>query len=389
MAAKAVVMCGSHQFPWLDVLAFTDALAGPSKVIAPLARWDKAQAFGQAASQRYESEGIQLETLMFARRCCGATDPKDLVFAHLGITNEGQQRLLPVDYAMSIEQVYAETTKLLIRQARGLDVLTAVYHADRKLGMPSWTVDWRIPSEYNPIATLLVKRRDGSFVGLNKPNYNACKSQPLNERSLSWDVLELMGRRGPRISKIFVPCFEWESEGLPRACADWFSELAESRRLDETYLDSNDTYLDAFSRTLIADQDKCTSWTDHRADSEIRSTLAFVHRHPDLQGWTFSAVLKESEWDGKPKKRISIYLHMVRKLCANRRLFLSENGYIGLAPWEARVGDEVCVLCGGEVPFILRPQGDYHELVGEAYCDGYMDGEALADTSLLDSIKLR
>lgn len=46
----------------------------------------------------------------------------------------------------------------------------------------------------------------------------------------------------------------------------------------------------------------------------------------------------------------------------------------------SRVGDEVCVLFGMEVPFILRPvpgsSSLEYELVGECYVHGMMDGEA-------------
>jgi hypothetical protein len=42
------------------------------------------------------------------------------------------------------------------------------------------------------------------------------------------------------------------------------------------------------------------------------------------------------------------------------------------------VGDIVCVLLGGDVPFISRPkpQGHY-TLIGECYVSGIMRGEAL------------
>lgn len=33
---------------------------------------------------------------------------------------------------------------------------------------------------------------------------------------------------------------------------------------------------------------------------------------------------------------------------------MSQKGYIGLAPAGTRIGDHICVLHGGEMPFILR-----------------------------------
>jgi hypothetical protein len=42
-------------------------------------------------------------------------------------------------------------------------------------------------------------------------------------------------------------------------------------------------------------------------------------------------------------------------------------------------GDLVCVVLGCDVPLILRPIGDYHELIGDCYVDGIMEGQAMAD----------
>ncbi|RYP69839.1 hypothetical protein DL771_005850 [Monosporascus sp. 5C6A] len=83
-----------------------------------------------------------------------------------------------------------------------------------------------------------------------------------------------------------------------------------------------------------------------------------------------------------------------------RRLFLTERGYVGLGPEHMEKGDAVVVLLGSSVPHILRPDGDAVVgssqtnvgqegkvssveprwlYVGEAYCDGIMDGELLRE----------
>jgi hypothetical protein len=70
----------------------------------------------------------------------------------------------------------------------------------------------------------------------------------------------------------------------------------------------------------------------------------------------------------------------------SRRFFRTEKGYIGLGPPNTRVGDEVFILDGGTVPFLLRSEreslrffvGELHNpytLVGDCYVYGIMDGE--------------
>jgi hypothetical protein len=67
-----------------------------------------------------------------------------------------------------------------------------------------------------------------------------------------------------------------------------------------------------------------------------------------------------------------------RHNCQGRSLFLTKDGAPGLGPLAAKEGDIVTVLLGSMSAMILRPtqEGNY-KLVGEAYCDGFMHGEAL------------
>jgi hypothetical protein len=58
--------------------------------------------------------------------------------------------------------------------------------------------------------------------------------------------------------------------------------------------------------------------------------------------------------------------------------FLAAMGFMGLCLPDGRVGDVVIVFYGARVPFVLRRTGSgEYRLVGEAYCDTVMDGEAL------------
>ncbi|KAI3322975.1 hypothetical protein HD806DRAFT_94651 [Xylariaceae sp. AK1471] len=52
--------------------------------------------------------------------------------------------------------------------------------------------------------------------------------------------------------------------------------------------------------------------------------------------------------------------------------------YVGFVPGLAKMGDRICLLDGGRVPFLLRPEeGGMYSLVGEAYIHGIMQGQAL------------
>ena len=61
----------------------------------------------------------------------------------------------------------------------------------------------------------------------------------------------------------------------------------------------------------------------------------------------------------------------------HRAFARTAKGYFVLGPAVLKVGDVVCVLFGGKMPFCLRPWGRHYLLVGECYVHGLMDGEAM------------
>lgn len=69
------------------------------------------------------------------------------------------------------------------------------------------------------------------------------------------------------------------------------------------------------------------------------------------------------------------------KRLSNGRFCVTKRGYLGFAPPEAHLGDVICVLHGGAVPFVLRRTFSHdseHRLIGECYIHGIMYGEALS-----------
>lgn len=61
-----------------------------------------------------------------------------------------------------------------------------------------------------------------------------------------------------------------------------------------------------------------------------------------------------------------------------------EYKFFGVVPFVARVGDEVVVVSGAPVAYVVRAaesrhDRQMHELIGEAYVYGVMDGELMAD----------
>jgi hypothetical protein len=60
----------------------------------------------------------------------------------------------------------------------------------------------------------------------------------------------------------------------------------------------------------------------------------------------------------------------------NRKVFLSAEGFLGQVPSETQEGDQIAIIFGAPVPFVIREDGDHWILIGECYVLGLMEGEA-------------
>jgi hypothetical protein len=61
----------------------------------------------------------------------------------------------------------------------------------------------------------------------------------------------------------------------------------------------------------------------------------------------------------------------------SRSLCKTEKGFLGLVPEGTRCGDDICILLGGRMAYVLKKTGNITRFGGEAYIHGLMKGEAL------------
>jgi len=74
------------------------------------------------------------------------------------------------------------------------------------------------------------------------------------------------------------------------------------------------------------------------------------------------------------------YVNSVMRLSIARKVCVTSNGYLGRVTHGSVIGDKICIIFGGSVPFVLRKRDDGGFMfVGEAYVHGLIDGEALKE----------
>jgi hypothetical protein len=113
-------------------------------------------------------EGARLVDLLSATRTCKATDPRDKIFALLGMAKQEYRLELPqIDYTRSVEDVFAEATAYHVRSTGRLEILSS--NLLSATNAASWVCDFssasdmvKLPMEQDYIP---VKR------GLHKQNF--------------------------------------------------------------------------------------------------------------------------------------------------------------------------------------------------------------------------
>jgi hypothetical protein len=83
-----------------------------------------------------------LLALMIDLRYGVCSDPRDKLFAFLGVTTDELAVLNPPDYLVDTVQVYTRFTRTWINKNRSLDILGCCRPLYRFSGLPSWVPDW-------------------------------------------------------------------------------------------------------------------------------------------------------------------------------------------------------------------------------------------------------
>ncbi|GME26941.1 heterokaryon incompatibility protein-domain-containing protein [Neofusicoccum parvum] len=198
---------------------------------------------------------------------------------------------------------------------------------------------------------------------------------------------------------------ENEVELTDRHFVEWFAIFAE-----ETYTLSEGKMRAAILQDLDADDPDLAAEPDDRRrrtlwdlvanekDSEmldrykihaIRKFLASF----DSPAYGFREVIRRRHERLKAMSRVDVEVEqklwtsedpafedVFEKFYVDRRIFATEKGYMGTAPWTAAEGDVVMLVAGAYVPYVFRRSNreeEAWELVGEAYCHGFMFGEGM------------
>ncbi|KAH7179865.1 heterokaryon incompatibility protein-domain-containing protein [Fusarium flagelliforme] len=436
-AQRATVICGNCQVPWESFKELYHWNLG--------SRWVEKLPYslGYAATwNRYIPNLAYSDRLLKAlreTRFCGATDPRDRLYAILPLLDreheemrssielsnirweldekEVQQmniRQQPLkfrpNYDKSVKEVYTDLATILLRTI-GLDLLTYVIGESSVQGLPSWVPDWTTSSPYwASRAPRIARQKPFSGYPEGPPHlfwgwkalyphlidtWNCSVYTQNDENSIQLHV------RGVSIGKIgqlgelcdigndYFPISQWASL-LPN------SPFVRSQDDYDPTSWHSVTSLSPFAMTL--------AMNDVVYPKAVNDVITYIRRYngdmvevPEEAHNSFGTPSKD-EKERVPLKECFAYgpsydkqALWILKHCDGKRFMVLDDGSIGLAPDRAQVGDKVFVVQGASTPFALRsinsqitnldsqPTGSkvekLYSLVGEVFVHDFMDGE--------------
>ncbi|KAM6517286.1 hypothetical protein FSOLCH5_008249 [Fusarium solani] len=454
-AKQAIVVCGSQQLDWKSFLTFYQWNIMNRTV-------DKLPYSVQYSTSPVSEHGgwiwyvERLFRMLRDTRHCGATDPRDKLYAIIPLLNRDHDQLsveigeamekweydnedevqdmqarrqriqIPVDYGLSEKAVFTDLAVLLL-QTVGLDALKSVIKQPQIPGLPSWVPDWSTTdsnwSSQNP------PREMGYAAGFDRePDYLFGRSRYRPERLQTWTVTEFSSASGDMSAQLHLDVVQvGQITTLGDVCdiennvfplAQWESLVPSKEYLKSRNPPTNlstqemmDWYngprgLSPFVRT-VSGEDVVYPRVVNEAVEFIKLYGAENMTKEEEEAKKDNVFWEEShEKDHLPLSEIfkkgSSYqtqANFILRMCDGKRFFVTDTGFIGLAPERAQVGDVVYVVKGASVPFVFRSipskgtdagcegkaeggdKAPYFELVGESFAFGVMTGNVWPDVA--------
>ncbi|KAM0449927.1 hypothetical protein ACHAO4_007229 [Trichoderma viride] len=346
LAKDAILVCGDSSLKWKTfkkAMEYQEAWDDMGCLVRGTKRWEiwstLKSRYGLAIhiSQK-RLLGSRLSDILWNTWDRDVTDPRDKVFAILGLVGENYSATLPnIDYSKSIEEVYREVASLIITKENSLDILLAASGLDTGGNLPSWVPDWRRrANEYRPALFI-----NASFMRMQCYHVG------------STDAVYFHGHGYSASGAVEPQVIFHDNLNILQVRAVVFDTIAEV----STDFDGGLSAANIIEHAQILIRNSHTSGAlsskNTISDEELKKVL------------TAGCFI-----DNRSLRTENMVIENVMRL---RRFFITNGGHLSIGPSRLQVGDVISIIAGCNFPMVLRAVGSYFNLVGEAYSKIYMN----------------
>ncbi|KUI74124.1 Heterokaryon incompatibility protein 6, OR allele [Cytospora mali] len=315
---------------------------------------------------------VLLEVMQdFRRKLSG--DPRDKVFGIIGVLPERIRREIPVDYKLSVKDVYTNVVDTLIHTTNRLDVICESIHFPRhtnSISLPSWVPDWSYIPEVNSLGAMFNFSADGTqnqavweFKGerQNKLQIEAIYLGKIRAHGLSVGTLCKLG-------DYLMAFLHWRALLL-----DKFHDADGERRT---------RLLEEFCLTISLGHGSTNG-------QDSNKWMKICHDHfATLISYRLPELALDRELAGHIASNLSVSgYYVLRQFLQDnfgsrmmgRCFCITYEDLMGLGSGFMTNDDIIVVPFGCSTPIILRQEGDEFRYVGDVFIRGYMYGKAVDD----------
>jgi hypothetical protein len=315
---------------------------------------------------------LLLEAIMMSHKSM-ATDPRDKIFALLGLTVDGP-RLVPVpNYKLSLGEVIRDMTRAMVVAERSLDLIfIRSLHPPEDPKMPSWVPPWLTNRAFSFWSRHMTVLEDRLLSG--RLRFNEIPILPTSDPGtirvngvLLDEIFALSSSLGHKTNPLLKGCRleqceysnHWENNLMKFYPSGPTNALWQALCLEHAFHPFNNpgkfyNKLDVMKlrscfaslwslQGTIACSEELRDWLDENATMKIGRLT--------LEEWAKEGV----QTDQHTTKDLNSFCNTLTAILkSSLRLVVTRIGYVSMAPPQARKGDLLCYLKGCSVPVILR-----------------------------------
>lgn len=392
LSRNAVLICGPIQLRWNDVSSLAlrimsydlSATLPDTDYDINTQPWQFYNISMILAATIYRPQITLLDAIKATKKFF-CKDPRDHIYGLLGLiaNKQGSVRDIVPAYDAPVEEVYRRLTEDLLIKDKNLGILSLAPSSGSPwrqsvLSLPSWVPDLTL-QDFDSITGYTV--REGKFsAGANRvPEISI---QPRTSRLLCQGIIfDRIGKLSRCIIEEPEPELPSKVPGYLKEAREWKIRLVIRQQqyfkhCEELISDGggigslSPERLSAFCKTMVCER----LGLSNRSTEDI--SIPFMEYFHGVMGMMDENDIAALGAFSRCYKFSAMIEPTLTAMAFPRRLCITADDRVGQAPRRAKVGDLICILFGGEVPFVIRPtENGAYTLVGECYINGVMDGE--------------
>jgi len=349
----------------------------------PPERYGSFPVFNRITQTVETRDGNTLFNLLVLSDTMRASDPRDRIYALLGLASDAQEFPRP-DYTLSVAEVYQSFASAFVAKGLGPQMLALASRVPSDRSYPSWIPDWQ-----------------EGFIGFGLEqfsDFSSGRDDKTFDVRAGTSVLSAKGLIVDTILRTFSLDTEHvstdhEHEGLLELVRNTATAIQnDSQRSKSPFCWSSaaDLHLKLIL-CLVFDHDGgeylAASPRVRRLDFDgLASKLLLTAKAPSFNSGynreadkpTVAEDLSDHVGRGYGKKDRSIS-HPLQHLAQRGGFATTLAGRLCLIPLDVQPGDKIAIILGCRAPYVLREDCDGYLTIGETYIRGLMHGEALDD----------